>query len=152
MNRIKAEVDRIVARLKENSALSGIRFVREYSSNQLESPIDGWLAAVCITDVKLSKSYVGGYMSSSIRGEVYSAGVEIRLFAPAEENGSGLSELAGEIISTLSEEIISTLSEAKNELNISSVTASAIGFDPNSDAVYRTVSCKLEFCASGEAV
>lgn len=144
MNRIKAEVDRIVARLKENSALSGIRFVREYSSNQLESPIDGWLAAVCITDVKLSKSYVGGYMSSSIRGEVYSAGVEIRLFAPAEENGSGLSELAGEIVSTLS--------EAKNELNISSVTASAIGFDPNSDAVYRTVSCKLEFCASGEAV
>lgn len=144
MNRIKAEVDRIVARLKENSALSGIRFVREYSSNQLESPIDGWLAAVCITDLKLSKSYVGGYMSSSIRGEVYSAGVEIRLFAPAEENGSGLSELAGEIISTLS--------EAKNELNISSVTASAIGFDPNSDAVYRTVSCKLEFCASGEAV
>lgn len=144
MNRIKAEVDRIVARLKENSALSGIRFVREYSSNQLESPIDGWLAAVCITDVKLSKSYVGGYMSSSIRGEVYSADVEIRLFAPAEENGSGLSELAGEIISTLS--------EAKNELNISSVTASAIGFDPNSDAVYRTVSCKLEFCASGEAV
>ena len=144
MNRIKAEVDRIVARLKENRALSGIRFVREYSSNQLESPIDGWLAAVCITDVKLSKSYVGGYMSSSIRGEVYSAGVEIRLFAPAEENGSGLSELAGEIISTLS--------EAKNELNISSVTASAIGFDPNSDAVYRTVSCKLEFCASGEAV
>lgn len=144
MNRIKAEVDRIVARLKENSALSGIRFVREYSSNQLESPIDGWLAAVCITDVKLSKSYVGGYMSSSIRGEVYSAGVEIRLFAPAEENGSGLSELAGEIISTLS--------ESKNDLNISSVTASAIGFDPNSDAVYRTVSCKLEFCASGEAV
>ena len=144
MNRIKAEVDRIVARLKENSALSGIRFVREYSSNQLESPIDGWLAAVCITDVKLSKSYVGGYMSSSLRGEVYSAGVEIRLFAPAEKNGSGLSELAGEIISTLS--------EAKNELNISSVTASAIGFDPNSDAVYRTVSCKLEFCASGEAV
>ena len=144
MNRIKAEVDRIVARLKENSALSGIRFVREYSSNQLESPIDGWLAAVCITDVKLSKSYVGGYMSSSIRGEVYSAGVEIRLFAPAEENGSGLSELAGEIISTLS--------ESKNELNISSVTAPAIGFDPNSDAVYRTVSCKLEFCASGEAV
>ena len=144
MNRIKAEVDRIVARLKENSALSGIRFVREYSSNQLESPIDGWLAAVCITDVKLCKSYVGGYMSSSIRGEVYSAGVEIRLFAPAEENGSGLSELAGEIISTLSED--------KNELNISSVTASAIGFDPNSDAVYRTVSCKLEFCASGEAV
>lgn len=144
MNRIKAEVDRIVARLKENSALSGIRFVREYSSNQLESPIDGWLAAVCITDVKLSKSYVGGYMSSSLRGEVYSAGVEIRLFAPAEENGSGLSELASEIISTLS--------EAKNELNISSVTASAIGFDPNSDAVYRTVSCKLEFCASGEAV
>ena len=144
MNRIQAEVDRIVARLKENSALSGIRFVRESSSNQLESPIDGWLAAVCITDVKLSKGYVGGYMSSSIRGEVYSAGVEIRLFAPAEENGSGLSELAGEIISTLS--------EAKNELNISSVTASAIGFDPNSDAVYRTVSCKLEFCASGEAV
>lgn len=144
MNRIKAEVDRIVARLKENRALSGIRFVREYSSNQLENPIDGWLAAVCITDVKLSKSYVGGYMSSSIRGEIYSAGVEIRLFAPAEENGSGLSELAGEIISTLS--------EAKNELNISSVTASAIGFDPNSDAVYRTVSCKLEFCASGEAV
>ena len=144
MNRIKAEVDRIVARLKENSALSGIRFVREYSSNQLESPIDGWLAAVCITDVKLSNSYVGGYMSSSLRGEGYSAGVEIRLFAPAEENGSGLSELAGEIISTLS--------ESKNELNISSVTASAIGFDPNSDAVYRTVSCKLEFCASGEAV
>lgn len=139
MDLIKDVIDRIITRIRQNEALANVRFVREYNSTPVESPIGGYLAAVCVTGVNLSRRFVGGYMSSSVRGEVYCAEADIRLYAPPGENGSGLSALAGEIIRALK-----GIEAAEN---IGEISASAIGFDPDADSIYRTISFKTEVCA-----
>ena len=98
MNRIEKQVDRIIAGLKVNEALKNVRFIREYGSDEAPSPVNGMIAVVSVRDMSTEKSYIGGYLSPSIKGESYNAGVEIRVYAPATENGSGLSEVVSEIL------------------------------------------------------
>ena len=93
LNRIEKQVDRIIAGLKVNEALKNVRFIREYGSDEAPSPVNGMIAVVSVRDMSTEKSYIGGYLSPSIKGESYNAGVEIRVYAPATENGSGLSEV-----------------------------------------------------------
>ena len=98
LNRIEKQVDRIIAGLKVNEALKNVRFIREYGSDEAPSPVNGMIAVVSVRDMSTEKSYIGGYLSPSIKGESYNAGVEIRVYAPATENGSGLSEVVSEIL------------------------------------------------------
>ena len=88
------------------------------------------------------KSYIGGYLSPSIKGESYNAGVEIRVYAPATENGSGLSEIVSEILLGLK--------TADAEKTITHSEAASIEFDPDMNAIYRTVSFNMEFCLCEE--
>ena len=101
MNQIEKQIDRIIAALKLNEELKSVRFVREYGPHNVENPISGLLAVVSVTDTSLSKSYIGGYLSSTIKGDSYAAKAEIRVYAPATENGSGLSEIVSELLTGL---------------------------------------------------
>ena len=133
MNRIEKQVDRIIAGLKVNEALKNVRFIREYGSDEAPSPVNGMIAVVSVRDMSTEKSYIGGYLSPSIKGESYNAGVEIRVYAPATENGSGLSEVVSEIL-----------------LGLKTADAASIEFDPDMNAIYRTVSFNMEFCLCEE--
>ena len=82
LNRIEKQVDRIIAGLKVNEALKNVRFIREYGSDEAPSPVNGMIAVVSVRDMSTEKSYIGGYLSPSIKGESYNAGVEIRVYAP----------------------------------------------------------------------
>lgn len=144
MNQIEKQVDRIIAGIKLIDELKTVRFVREYGSHNVEMPIQGLIAVVSVTDTSLSKSYIGGYMSSSVKGEQYSANVEIRVYAPADENGSGLSEVVSEILIGLK--------KADSEKIITESSASSIAFDPDMNAIYRTVSFSIEFCLCEEVI
>ena len=139
MNRIEKQVDRIIAGLKVNEALKNVRFIREYGSDEAPSPVNGMIAVVSVRDMSTEKSYIGGYLSPSIKGESYNAGVEIRVYAPATENGSGLSEVVSEILLGLK--------TADAEKTITHSEAASIEFDPDMNAIYRTVSFNMEFCA-----
>lgn len=142
MNQIEKQVDRIIAGLKVNSSLNGVRFVREYGTHYIETPIKSVIAVVSVTDTALSKNYIGGFLSSSLKGNEYAAKIEIRVYAPADENGSGLSE----IVST----ILMGLKKADNEKIITESNASAIAFDPDMNAIYRTVGFMISFCLCEE--
>ncbi len=142
MNQIEKQIDRIIAGLKLNEALKPVRFVREYGSHSTENPISGLLAVVSVTDTTLSKNYIGGYLSSSIKGDSYAAKVEIRVYAPATENGNGLSEIVSELLTGLK--------KADNEKIIVESDASSIAFDPDMNAIYRTVHFSIEFCLCEE--
>ncbi len=142
MNQIEKQVDRIIAGLKIIDELKPLRFVREYGSHTVETPIKGFLAVVSVKDTSLSKSFIGGYMSSSVKGDEYTAHVEIRVYAPATENGSGLSELVSEILTGLK--------KADAEKIIVESNASPIAFDPDMNAIYRTVDFAIEFCLCEE--
>lgn len=144
MNQIEKQIDRIIAGLKLIDSLKSVRFVREYGSHSVEMPIKGLIAVVSLTDTSQSKSYIGGYMSSSVKGEQYTANAQIRVYAPADENGSGLSEVVSEILTGLK--------KADGEKIIAESNASSIAFDPDMNAIYRTVSFSVEFCLCEEVV
>lgn len=142
MNRIEKQVDRIIAGLKVIQSLKGVKFVREYGSNEAPSPVTSTVAVVSVRDMSTAKNYIGGYLSPSIKGESYTADVEIRIYAPATENGSGLSEIVSEILLGLK--------SADAEKTITHSEAASIEFDPDMNAIYRTVKFKMEFCLCEE--
>lgn len=142
MNQIEKQVDRIIAGLKMTEGLKQVKFIREYGPHDTETPVRGLLAVVSVTDTAQSKSYIGGYMSSSVKGEQYAARVEIRVYAPATENGNGLSEIVSEILFGLK--------KADSQKIIVDTNASPIAFDPDMNAIYRTVGFEMEFCLCEE--
>ncbi len=143
MNQIEKQVDKIIVRLKTIDELKPLRFVREYGSHDIEMPVTGPLAVVSVTDTTLSKSYFGDYLSSSVKGEQFMAKVKIRVYVPATENGSGLSEIISELLLGLK--------KADTEKIIVESSASSISFDPDMNAIYRTVDFAIEFYLCEEA-
>ena len=136
MTQIQRRIDRLILRLKQQYLLSDIRFVREYGNERVETPIRGLLAVISVVSTARDRGYLGGFLSSTVRGETYGAKLEIRVYAPACENGNGLSEIVGDILSGLE--------RADDEKIITSASATSIEFDPNMNAIYRTVQISNE--------
>lgn len=143
MNQIETQIDNIIMGLKRIEGLSGVRFVKEYKNHKVENPITGFIAVVYVTDTALSKGYIGGYLSSSLKGEQFFARTEIRVYAPVDENGTGLSEIISEILTGLK--------KADTEKIIVDVSATSIKFDTEINSIYRTVEFNIEFCLCEEA-
>lgn len=143
MNQIEKQIDSIIAKLKTYDELKPLHFVREYGSHSVEMPITGLVAVVSVTDTALSKEYIGGYLNSSVKGEQFSAKVEMSVYAPATENGSGLSEITSQLVSLLK--------KADSQQIIVETSASPIAFDPDMNAIYRNVDFVIEFCLCEEA-
>ena len=143
MNQIENQIDQIILGLKSMESLGEVRFVREYGVNKTELPISGMLAVVSVTDMAQSKEYIGGYVSSSLKGEQYSAKVEIRVYAPATENGNGLSEIVSEMLLGLK--------NADSQGIIQNLNAYSIQFDADMNAIFRTICFDVEFCLCEEA-
>lgn len=143
MNRVEKQLDRIIAGLKLNDKLKNLKFIREYGSHSAPAPIKGLVAVVSVTDMQTS-SYIGDYLSSSIKGEQFCAKAQIRIYAPATENGSGLSEVVGELLQGLK--------KADAEKIITKSSATSIEFDADMNAIFRTVELEMEFCLCREAL
>ena len=142
MTRIQQRIDELIIRLKQLDALSDVRFVREYGNESVEMPVRSVMAVVGIAETTRERGYIGGYLSSSLKGECYGAKVEIRVYSPASENGSGLSELVSELLMGLE--------KADRENIIISASARSIEFDPDMNAIFRTVEFRIEFCLCEE--
>lgn len=142
MNQITTQLDRIIARLKLSEKLSKVKFIREHGSHRAEINLTGFLAVVALTDTALSKKFVGDYLSPSVKGEQFAAKVQIFVYAPASENGNGLSEITCDIMQGLK--------KADTEKIISDIAVSSIDFDNNINAIYRKVEFTMEFCLCEE--
>ena len=142
MTQINEQADGIVLGLKEIPALSGVRFVREYSAEPIETPVSGFIAAVGVDSAERKSAFIGGDATSSLKGEMYSAAVEIRLYSPNGGNGSGLSELAGEILSGLK--------TADTAGIVSDASVSSIEFDTELNTIFRRIGFRMEFCLCEE--
>ena len=126
MNQITTQLDRIIARLKQNEKLAKVKFIREHGNHGAEINLTSFLAVVAVTDTVLSKKYVGDYLSASVKGEQFLAKVQIFVYAPADENGNGLKK-------------------ADTEKIISELSVSAIDFDTDINAIFRKVEFTMEF-------
>ncbi len=142
MIQIKRRMDMIINALKADSRFEGVRFIREFTAGFTETPVRGFLASVCVTSTELSEGYLGGLALSGARGDMYTADAEIRIYAPAGQNGSGLSEIAGDMLKVIR--------ESDSDNIVTELKAGSIEFDPNLSAVFRRVSLRLEFVVNGE--
>lgn len=143
MNQIEQQLDSIIIRLKSAESLKGIRFLREYGTHRMENPVKTAVAVVSVKCTERCMDYIGGYLSPALKGELYTAKAEIRVYAPADSNGSGLTELVSNLLCELK--------KADEEKIITEVSAGSIVFDADMNAVYRAVSLSLEFCLYEEA-
>ena len=106
-------------------------------------PRDFWCESYHSHDHAEVFVHVSGEMELFIENNVYfHSGNEIRVYAPATENGSGLSEIVTEILAGLK--------KADSQKIITDTSASPIAFDPDMNAIYRTVHFSLEFCLCEE--
>ena len=56
MTQIRQKIDRIIGRLKQHDAFSGVSFVREYGNDKVETPVRGLLAVVGITKPRAKRA------------------------------------------------------------------------------------------------
>lgn len=143
MNQIEKQLDNIIIRLKSAESLESIKFLREYGNHRMENPVRSVMAVVSVKFTERSMDYIGGYLSPALKGELYTAKAEIKVYAPAHSNGSGLTE----IVSAL----LTELRKADEENIITEMSAGSIVFDADMNAVYRAISLSLEFCLYEEA-
>lgn len=141
MIQIKQRLDTIINTLKAMPEFEDVRFVREFTTQYAETPISGFLAAVRVIDTGLVESYLGEIALSPLKGDVFSAEAEIRIFAPKNQSGSGLSTLTGKMLTALK--------EADKEGIITELSAGTIEFDTNLSAIFRRLSFKVEFLLIG---
>ena len=53
MNQITTQLDRIIARLKQNEKLAKVKFIREHGNHGAEINLTSFLAVVAVTDTVL---------------------------------------------------------------------------------------------------
>ena len=142
MTPIGEQRDCMMRRLKTSQSMHTVRFVRAFGDENIETPIQGFLAAVSIISTSQSQDFVGEWAASGVKGCMYTAEVEIRVYSPYHENGSGLSEM----VSTM----MTGLKEADEEKLITAAAASSIEFDKELNSVFRKLCFTMEFCLCEE--
>lgn len=143
MTQIRRLTDAIILRLKQKTQFADVRFVREYAAERVEQPVRGLLAVVGIHQTSRRKGCIGGFLSSAVRGELYVAEAEIRVYTMGENGGTGLTETVGALLSCLY--------EADSEQVITEAAASPIEFDMDLSAFYRKVTFQMAYAAETEA-
>lgn len=143
MTQIWEQIDELVCLMKLTPGLDGVRFVREYGSHDAELPVRGFLAVVCVENAAVKRGFLGsGASQTGIPDALYSADTELRVYAPAGENGAGLSGVISEMLRAL---------ELFDERRI--VTKREVGsieFDSDLGAIFRRLRFRVEFCLCEE--
>ena len=142
MTPIREQVDTMIRRLKALDSMEGVRFFRAYSDEGIETPIQGFSAVVGVIKAEQKQGFAGGLAAPGLRGSLYSAEVEIRVYSPYHENGSGLSEMVSAMMTGLK--------EADEEKLITAAAASSIEFDKELNSVFRKLCFTMEFCLCEE--
>ena len=142
MTPIREQTDCMIRRLKTQESMQNVRFVRAFGDENIETPIQGFLAAVSIISTSQSQDFVGEWAASGVKGCMYTAEVEIRVYTPYHENGSGLSEMVSAMMTGLK--------EADEEKLITAAAASSIEFDKELNSVFRKLCFTMEFCLCEE--
>lgn len=140
---INQQLDMIINSLKRCPELGDIRFVRGSGNQKIETPISGFIASAVIKSAQLKEDYLGGDFSPDKKGALYSAGAEIRLYAPKNGSGSGLSELAAVLLDKLKGVDVNCM--------LTNLKAGQIEFDQNLGAIFRRIGFELELPVFQEA-
>lgn len=143
MNEIEEIVDRLIVGAKKDSGLDGVRFIKAYREDQIETPVSGYLAVVSIDSMSKSKSFLGNDVKNGLKGEKYNALIKVKIYAPYYEKGQELTGISGIFCNSIK--------NADEEDVIEEISFSPIGFDEQINAMYRCCNVSIGFYLCEEA-
>lgn len=137
LKQMKRELDALIRTVKTAEPMADVRFIKEYSGANAEMPVRGWIGVVRLCELSAAPRYIGEALCPAGGGKALHATVEIMLYAPAGENGSGLTRLSLALLMAL------------RTCPVRNCQVSAVRFDPDFGAIYRRVG--FEMTCGGEA-
>lgn len=143
MTEIENIVDELIVKAKKDSGLSGVRFIKAYREDQVETPVSGYLAVVSIDSMSQSKSFLGDDVKNGLKGEKFTALVKVKIYAPHYEKGQDLTGISGIFCSSIK--------NADDEDVIEEISFSPVGFDQQINAMYRCCNVSIGFYLCQEA-
>jgi hypothetical protein len=142
MTEVNDIVDTLVKKAKSVNNIEGVKFIRAYNQGMTERPFQGFTCVVNIESVSQPEKFLGGYYGESIKGELYSVKLCLRVYADNETSGEDL----GATTLNISQAFIS----ADENKIIASSYIGPITYDNQLQSIYREINISLEFCLCGE--
>ncbi len=143
MTEIEQIVNKLIKNVKQTPELSQVRFVKEYNSTNIETPISSYLAVVSIDTMSKSKNFLGNIVKNGLKGDKYSATIKVSIYAPDYENGNDLTGISGVFCESIK--------NADEENIIDKISFEPIGFDTNIQAMCRSCKVDISFYLCEEA-
>ncbi len=142
MTQIQTNVDEMVKKIKKSGSFSDIRFVRGFGAHEHQNPLSEYMIAVSTLDTQVNSKFLGDAVGENLEGSMCDLTLKFRVYAPKNNGGEGLINLANELCSAIKEH---------DSLNAcQDIKISAIAFDETAMSVYRDVVAQLSYCVYEE--
>ncbi|MGN1050824.1 MAG: hypothetical protein ACI4QE_00840 [Acutalibacteraceae bacterium] len=141
MTRLHKYSEDFIERIKSNEMMKDIEFVSFYNGKKQNSPILSPVVATGIKNTEMKNELFGDVISKNSYGTFVKTDVIFRIYLPYKEGGDNLTKLVGDLAFAVKE---SDFDNAVTETEYSE-----IGYDSDLKAVFRDISCTLEFCMYG---
>ena len=135
------KVENIIKRIKSNSSLDDVRFVKAYNGKLKETPLGGILVTVN-NGVNTVNSFAGGFTGNGKSGEQIKQELKLNIYCPYQNGGDGITHTINSIVELLP--------KADSENLVSDVSVSEIKYSKEYEAVYRTLSLSLDYLDYGD--
>ena len=131
MTRINSIINNLITKVKEQDNLNNVCFLKAYNKDMAQKPIKGYIVVVDFKQLVQSQSFVGGYFSNDLKGEIYSAKVVLRVYTGRESSGKDLGDIALKISAALK--------EADKDSLITDIFIGPITYDSQFEAIFREI-------------
>ena len=144
MTEIENLVEKLIKSVKKNPELSQVRFVKEYSSINVETPVSSYIAVVSFESMTRDKNFLGSVVKNGLKGDRFSAIITVNIYAPNYENGFDLTGVSGVFCQSI---------KAADEENIiDKISFEPISYDTVINAMCRKCKLELSFYLCEEVV
>lgn len=137
MNSIIDIADNLITDVADNLEFENVKFIKAYGINEFNPSQEGFTAVVNIDNIERGTTYISGLYDTDTLGEVFSAGLVIRLYGGEFTSGESLTRMA----CNLREAVIS----ADSDGFIDKSAISSIKYENNSASVYREIRFDIEY-------
>lgn len=144
MTEIENIVEKLIKNVKKNPELSQVRFVKEYSSVNVETPISSYIAVVSVESMTRDKNFLGNIVKNGLKGDRFSATMAVNIYAPNYENGFDLTGISGVFCESIK--------QADEENIIDKITFEPISYDTVINVMCRKCKVELSFYLCEEVV
>lgn len=140
MIELENTVDTIIRAVKSSPDFDGVRFVKGYKNRKSEKPVAGFLAVVNIENLKRDRTFFNNKHILSDNVCTMTALLRVRLMCGITRSGEGLTRFGMKLCAEIG--------KADSQGFVTEIGMSPVGFDADTEAVYRDVLAEMKFAVS----